>query len=113
MVLLVKGSGKFFMLGVIVIMIFICVVLFNVIIVMLLVFLIFFLVQEIGVDFVFILILMVFVVNSVGLLILVGDFVIFIVGDVINISFNDYLFKFSFMGVLVIVSIVVIIFFLF
>lgn len=108
MVLLAKGSGKLLMLGVIAITTPICAVLPNATTVMLLAPLIPPLAQEIGVDFVPILILMVFVANSAGLLTLVGDPATFIVGDAINISFNDYLFKLSFMGVLAIVSIVVI-----
>jgi Na+/H+ antiporter NhaD/arsenite permease-like protein len=43
---------------------------------------------------------MVFVANSAGLLTLVGDPATFIVGDAINISFNDYLTRLSFGGVI-------------
>lgn len=113
MVLLAQGSGKLLLLGVIAITTPICAVLPNATTVMLLAPLIPPLAQEIGVDFVPILILMVFVANSAGLLTLVGDPATFIVGDAINISFNDYLFKLSFMGVLAIISIVVITPFLF
>lgn len=46
---------------------------------------------DLGVNFVPLLILMVFVANSAGLLTLVGDPATFIVGDAVNISFVDYL----------------------
>jgi Na+/H+ antiporter NhaD/arsenite permease-like protein len=51
--------------------------------------------QEIGVDFVPLLILMIFVSNSAGLLTLVGDPATFIVGDSINITFAEYLQQFK------------------
>ncbi|MBE9202577.1 ArsB/NhaD family transporter [Synechocystis salina LEGE 06099] len=108
MVLLAKGSGKLLVLGVIAVTTPICAVLPNATTVMLLAPLIPPLAQEIGVDFVPLLILMVFVANSAGLLTLVGDPATFIVGDAINISFNEYLFKLSFMGVLAIISILAI-----
>jgi Na+/H+ antiporter NhaD/arsenite permease-like protein len=62
--------------------------------------------QDIGIDFVPLLILMVVVSNSAGLLTLVGDPATFIVGDAINISFGDYLLKVSFGGVLAVATIV-------
>lgn len=105
MVLLAKGSGKLLVLGVIAITAPICAVLPNATTVMLLAPLIPPLAEEIGVDFVPLLILMVFVANSAGLLTLVGDPATFIVGDAINISFTDYLLKLSFMGVLAIAAI--------
>lgn len=55
---------------------------------------------EIGIDFVPLLILMVFCANSAGLLTLVGDPATYIVGDAINISFVDYLTKLSLGGAL-------------
>ncbi len=113
MVLLAKGNGKLLVLGVIAITTPICAVLPNATTVMLLAPLIPPIAQEIGVDFVPLLILMVFVANSAGLLTLVGDPATFIVGDAINISFNDYLFKLSFMGVLAILAILAIAPFLF
>ncbi|MFM7575961.1 MAG: SLC13 family permease, partial [Microcystaceae cyanobacterium] len=61
---------------------------------------------EMGVDFVPLLILMVFVANSAGLLTLVGDPATFIVGDAINISFLDYLQRLSFGGFLALLVIV-------
>jgi len=56
----------------------------------------------VGVDFVPLLILMVFVANSSGLLTIVGDPATFIVGDAINISFVDYLTRLSLGGVVAI-----------
>ncbi|MBJ7900819.1 MAG: transporter [Cyanobacteria bacterium RI_101] len=113
MVLLAKGSGKLLVLGVIAITTPICAVLPNATTVMLLAPLIPPIAEEIGVDFVPLLILMVFVANSAGLLTLVGDPATFIVGSAINISFNDYLFKLSFGGVLAVISILVVAPFLF
>jgi Na+/H+ antiporter NhaD/arsenite permease-like protein len=47
------------------------------------------------------------VANSAGLLTLVGDPATFIVGDSINISFNDYLLRLSLGGVVALVTILV------
>jgi Na+/H+ antiporter NhaD/arsenite permease-like protein len=60
---------------------------------------------ELNIDFVPLLILMVFVANSAGLLTLIGDPATFIVGDAVNISFLDYLGALSFGGVIAIVTI--------
>jgi Na+/H+ antiporter NhaD/arsenite permease-like protein len=113
MVLLAKGSGKLLVLGVIAITTPICAVLPNATTVMLLAPLIPPMAEKIGVDFVPLLILMVFVANSAGLLTLVGDPATFIVGSSINITFNDYLLKLSFGGVLAVVSILALAPFLF
>ncbi|MFN5515917.1 MAG: ArsB/NhaD family transporter [Cyanobacteriota bacterium] len=113
MVLLAKGSGKLLVLGVIAITTPICAVLPNATTVMLLAPLIPPIAEEIGVDFVPLLILMVFVANSAGLLTLVGDPATFIVGSSINISFNEYLFKLSFGGVLAVLTILLVAPFLF
>lgn len=113
MVLLAKGSGKLLVLGVIAITTPICAVLPNATTVMLLAPLIPPMAEEIGVDFVPLLILMVFVANSAGLLTLVGDPATFIVGSSINITFNEYLLKLSFGGVLAVLSILAIAPFLF
>jgi Na+/H+ antiporter NhaD/arsenite permease-like protein len=64
--------------------------------------------EEVGVDFVPLLILMVFVANSSGLLTIVGDPATFIVGDAINMSFTDYLLKLSLGGAIAVGVIVVI-----
>ena len=104
-VLLAKGSGKRLLLGIVAITTPICAVLPNATTVMLLAPLLPPMAEEIGVDFVPLLILMVFVANSAGLLTLVGDPATFIVGDAINISFMEYLVRLSLGGVVAIVTI--------
>ena len=113
MVLLAKGEGKRLVLGVIAITTPICAVLPNATTVMLLAPLIPPIAQEIGVDFVPLLILMVFVANSAGLLTLVGDPATFIVGDAVNLSFNDYLMRLSLGGAIAVGAIVIMAPFLF
>lgn len=113
MVLLAKGKGKLLLLGIVAITTPICAVLPNATTVMLLAPLIPPIASEIGVDFVPLLILMVFVANSAGLLTLVGDPATFIVGDAINISFLEYLQKLSWGGVLAIGVIIALLPFLF
>jgi Na+/H+ antiporter NhaD/arsenite permease-like protein len=102
MVLWAKGQGKRLLLGIVGVTTPICAVLPNATTVMLLAPLIPPIAEDIGIDFVPLLILMVFVANSAGLLTLVGDPATFIVGDAINISFNDYLTRLSFGGVIAI-----------
>ena len=97
-VLLAKGKGKNLLLGIVAITTPICAVLPNATTVMLLAPLIPPMAEEVGVDFVPLLILMVFVANSSGLLTIVGDPATFIVGDAINMSFTDYLLKLSLGG---------------
>ena len=106
MVFWAKGSGKLLLLGIVGITTPICAFLPNATTVMLLAPLIPPIAADIGVDFVPLLILMVFVANSAGLLTLVGDPATFIVGSSINISFLDYLKKLSLGGALAIVVIV-------
>jgi len=106
MVKISQGSGKMLLLGIVAITTPICAVLPNATTVMLLAPLIPPLAQDIGVDFVPLLILMVFVANSAGLLTLVGDPATFIVGQGINMSFADYLQRLSFGGVLAIAVII-------
>ncbi|MFN9174349.1 MAG: ArsB/NhaD family transporter [Synechocystis sp.] len=108
MVLIAKGSGKKLILGIIAITTPICAVLPNATTVMLLAPLIPPIAMEIGVDFVPLLILMVFVANSAGLITLVGDPATFIVGSAINMSFNEYLVKLSFGGILAVASVLAI-----
>jgi Na+/H+ antiporter NhaD/arsenite permease-like protein len=108
MVLLAKGKGKNLLLGVVAITTPICAVLPNATTVMLLAPLIPPMAEEVGVDFVPLLILMVFVANSSGLLTIVGDPATFIVGDAINMSFADYLIKLSLGGAIAVGAIVVI-----
>lgn len=107
MVLLAKGQGKRLLLGIVAITTPICAVLPNATTVMLLAPLIPPMAQEVGVNFVPLLILMVFVANSAGLLTLVGDPATFIVGDAINISFVDYLWKLSLGGAIAILILLV------
>jgi Na+/H+ antiporter NhaD/arsenite permease-like protein len=109
MVKIARGSGKLLLLGIVAITTPICAVLPNATTVMLLAPLIPPLAQDIGIDFVPLLILMVVVSNSAGLLTLVGDPATFIVGDAVNISFNDYLREVSLGGVLAIGTILLLI----
>jgi Na+/H+ antiporter NhaD/arsenite permease-like protein len=112
-VILAQGEGKRLLLGIVAITTPICAVLPNATTVMLLAPLIPPMAQEIGVDFVPLLILMVFVANSAGLLTLVGDPATYIVGDAINISFTDYLSRLSLGGVGAIVTILLMLPYLF
>jgi Na+/H+ antiporter NhaD/arsenite permease-like protein len=113
MVLLARGKGNRLLLGIVAITTPICAVLPNATTVMLLAPLIPPLAQEIGVDFVPLLILMVFVANSAGLLTLVGDPATFIVGSSINMTFTDYLQTLSLGGALAILVVVATLPFLF
>lgn len=106
MVLLAKGKGKRLLLGIVAITTPICAVLPNATTVMLLAPLIPPLAQEIQVDFVPLLILMVFVANSSGLLTIVGDPATFIVGSSINMSFVDYLQKLSLGGAIAVITVI-------
>jgi Na+/H+ antiporter NhaD/arsenite permease-like protein len=112
-VILAQGSGKKLLLGIVALVTPICAVLPNATTVMLLAPLIPPMAQEIGVNFVPLLILMVFVANSAGLLTLVGDPATFIVGDAVNISFLDYLWNLSLGGVIAVVTVIVTLPFLF
>jgi len=113
MVIFAKGRGDRLLLGIVAITTPICAVLPNATTVMLLAPLIPPMAQEIGVDFVPLLILMVFVANSAGLLTIVGDPATYIVGDAINMSFVDYLLKLSLGGAIAIGVIVAMLPFLF
>lgn len=113
MVLLAKGRGNFLLLGIVAITTPICAVLPNATTVMLLAPLIPPMAEEVGVNFVPLLILMVFVANSAGLLTIVGDPATFIVGDAINLSFTDYLLRLSLGGVIAVVTVVATLPFLF
>jgi Na+/H+ antiporter NhaD/arsenite permease-like protein len=112
-VIIAQGKGKRLLLAIVGIVTPICAVLPNATTVMLLAPLIPPMAQEIGINFVPLLILMVFVANSAGLLTLVGDPATFIVGDAVNISFTDYLLKLSLGGVIAVVTVVVTLPFLF
>lgn len=106
-VLLAKGKGNRLLLAIIGITTPICAVLPNATTVMLLAPLIPPIAEEIGINFVPLLILMVFVANSAGLLTIVGDPATFIVGDAINISFTDYLWRLSLGGAIAIATLIV------
>jgi Na+/H+ antiporter NhaD/arsenite permease-like protein len=106
-VLLAKGQGKRLLLGIVAITTPICAVLPNATTVMLLAPLIPPMAQELNVNFVPLLILMVFVANSAGLLTLVGDPATFIIGDAINISFVDYLWRLSLGGAIAILTVII------
>jgi Na+/H+ antiporter NhaD/arsenite permease-like protein len=106
MVILAGGQGKRLLLGIVAITTPICAVLPNATTVMLLAPLLPPIATELGVNFVPLLILLVFVANSAGLLTLVGDPATFIVGDAINISFVDYLKSLSLGGAIAVGAIV-------
>ncbi len=112
-VLFAKGKGSRLLLAIVGVTTPICAFLPNATTVMLLAPLIPPMAEIIGVDFVPLLILMVFVANSAGLLTLVGDPATFIVGDAINISFVDYLTRLSFGGAIAIAVILATLPFLF
>ncbi|MFB2896993.1 ArsB/NhaD family transporter [Aerosakkonemataceae cyanobacterium BLCC-F50] len=112
-VVLAKGRGNRLLLGIVAITTPICAVLPNATTVMLLAPLVPPMAQEVGVDFVPLLILMVFIANSAGLLTLVGDPATFIVGDAVNISFTDYLTRLSLGGVIAVLTVVATLPFLF
>lgn len=112
-VILAKGQGKRLLLGIVAITTPICAFLPNATTVMLLAPLIPPIAEEVGVNFVPLLILMVFVANSAGLLTLVGDPATFIVGDAVNISFIDYLMRLSLGGAIAVIIVVAMLPFLF
>jgi Na+/H+ antiporter NhaD/arsenite permease-like protein len=109
MVIFAKGDGKKLLLGIVAITVPICAILPNATTIMLLGPLIPPIAEEIGVDFVPLLILMILVANSAGLLTLVGDPATFIVGDAINITFIEYLQQLSIGGIISVITIVVMI----
>ncbi|PSF36281.1 transporter [Aphanothece hegewaldii CCALA 016] len=104
-VTIAKGQGKLLLLGIVAITTPICAVLPNATTVMLLAPLIPPIAQDIGIDFIPLLILMVFIANSSGLLTLVGDPATFIVGDAINITFVEYLQKLSLGGAIAVLTV--------
>ncbi|MGF1487415.1 MAG: SLC13 family permease [Prochloraceae cyanobacterium] len=104
-VFLARGEGKRLLLLIVAITVPICAILPNATTVMLLGPLIPTIAEEIGIDFVPLLVLLVIVANSAGLLTIVGDPATFLVGDAVNISFIDYLLKLSFAGVIAILAV--------
>lgn len=107
MVRLTKGRGDRLLLGIVALTTPICAVLPNATTVMLLAPLIPPIAADIGIDYVPLLILMVFVANSSGLLTIVGDPATFIVGDAINLSFTDYLQRLSLGGAIAVLTVIV------
>jgi Na+/H+ antiporter NhaD/arsenite permease-like protein len=105
-ILLAKGEGKLILLGIVAITTPICAILPNATTVILLAPLIPPIAMDLGIDFVPLLILMVLIANSAGLLTLVGDPVSYMVGDAINISFTEYLLKLSLGGAIAIITVV-------
>ncbi len=105
LVILAKGEGKRLLLGIVIITTPICAVLPNATTVMLLAPLIPPMAEEVGVNFVPLLLLLVFVANSAGLLTIVGDPATYIVGDAINLSFTNYLYRLSFGGAIAILTV--------
>ncbi|MFB2936271.1 ArsB/NhaD family transporter [Aerosakkonemataceae cyanobacterium BLCC-F154] len=112
-VLFAKGKGNRLLIGIVAITTPICAFLPNATTVMLLAPLLPPMAEELGVDFVPLLILMVFVANSAGLLTIVGDPATFIVGDAVNLSFTDYLTRLSLGGVIAVLTVVATLPFLF
>ncbi|WP_019501584.1 SLC13 family permease [Pseudanabaena sp. PCC 6802] len=112
-VILAKGRGDRLLLGIVAITTPICAFLPNATTVMLLAPLVPPMAQEVGVDFVPLLILMVFVANSSGLLTIVGDPATYIVGDAVNLSFTDYLIRLSLGGAIAVGVVVAVLPFLF
>lgn len=106
MVILAKGQGKRLLIGIVAITTPICAVLPNATTVMLLAPLIPPIAEEVGINFVPLLILMVFVANSAGLLTIVGDPATYIIGDAINLSFIEYLTRLSLGGAIAIITVV-------
>jgi Na+/H+ antiporter NhaD/arsenite permease-like protein len=107
MVIMAKGEGKRLLLAIVAITTPICAMIPNATTVMLLAPLLPPMAAELNINFVPLLILMVFVANSAGLLTIVGDPATFIVGSSINMSFVDYLMKLSLGGVIAVGTIVV------
>lgn len=105
-VFLAKGEGKLLLLWVVALTTLISSVLPNATTVMVLAPLIPPIAQEIGVNFIPLLILIVFVANSASLFTLVGDPVTFIIGDAVNLSFIDYFQRLSLAGAIAVFVII-------
>ena len=101
-----KGSGKRFLLLLIVLVAPVCALLPNATTVILLAPVIVRVARDLEVDFVAPLVLTAIVSNAAGMLTLVGDPATFLVGSAIGMSFGDYLHKVSLGGVLSLVTIV-------
>ena len=105
---LVRGEGKRLLIAIVAIAAPICAFLPNATVVILLAPLIVGLSKRMELDFAPPVMLLVFVANSAGLLTLVGDPATFIVGNSINLSFNEYLHLLSPGGLLALAGLVAI-----
>ena len=95
-----KGSGKRFLLGLLVLVVPLCAVLPNATVVILLAPIVIQVAQALKVDFVGPLVLTAIISNSAGLLTLVGDPATFLVGSSIGMTFTQYLQRVSAGGLL-------------
>jgi Na+/H+ antiporter NhaD/arsenite permease-like protein len=98
----IRGSGKRFLLGIVILVAPLCAVLPNATVVILLAPVVIRTARMLEIDFVPPLVLTALVSNAAGLLTLVGDPATFIVGTAINLSFTDYLQRVSLGGLLAI-----------
>jgi Na+/H+ antiporter NhaD/arsenite permease-like protein len=104
---LTRGSGRRFLLGIVLLVVPLCAVLPNATTVVLLAPIIIRVAQALEVDMVAPLVLMAILSNSAGLLTLVGDPATFLVGSSIGMNFNAYLERVSLGGLLAVLTIVV------
>src|SRR5512137_408112 len=95
-----KGSGKRFLLGVVVLVSVLCAFLPNATTVILLAPIIIRITRELDVDFVGPMVVTAIISNSAGLLTLIGDPATFLVGNSIGMTFGQYLQKVSLGGLL-------------
>ena len=103
---LTRGSGKRFLLGLILLVAPLCMVLPNATTVVLLAPIIIRVARQLEVDFVGPLVIAAIISNSAGLLTLVGDPATFLVGSSIGMSFGQYLQKVSLGGLLAVLVLV-------
>ncbi len=101
-----RGSGRRFLLGIVLLVVPLCAVLPNATTVVLLAPIIIRVAQALEIDIIGPLVLMAILSNSAGLLTLVGDPATFLVGSTIGMSFNDYLGRVSLGGLLAVLTIV-------
>ena len=101
-----QGSGKRFLLGLLVLVVPLCAVLPNATVVILLAPIIIQVAQALQVDFVGPLVLTAIISNSAGLLTLVGDPATFLVGSAIGMTFTQYLQRVSLGGLLAVLVLI-------
>jgi Na+/H+ antiporter NhaD/arsenite permease-like protein len=104
---LTRGSGRRFLLGIVLLVVPLCAVLPNATTVILLAPIVIRVAQALEIDIVAPLVLMAVLSNSAGLLTLVGDPATFLVGSTIGMSFSTYLERVSLGGLLAVLTIVV------